>query len=277
MDGFRFVHAALSSAPMGIFGAIAGGTLGFVVGGPIGAILGLSLGSQLGDAGSRVGADYAQGQSFQQRGHQQSQQQGHAVFVAALSSLAAQVSKADGRVTQDEIAAFDHFLIEALGLSVSERRYAADIFNQAKSLGTPASEYATQLGQLFRPYPDRLRDVVTILLSIAQADGRIDEAEESLIRNIARDMGLSAADYKSCRATFNATRGVPDTSPYEVLGVSEQASDAEVKSAHRRLVREYHPDVLQAKAMPEEFMKFASEKLVAVNDAWARVKQERGL
>lgn len=31
--------------------------------------------------------------------------------------------------------------------------------------------------------------------------------------------------------------------PYEVLGVSSQASDAEVKAAYRRLVKKYHPDV----------------------------------
>ncbi|NLY98883.1 MAG: DnaJ domain-containing protein, partial [Clostridiaceae bacterium] len=30
--------------------------------------------------------------------------------------------------------------------------------------------------------------------------------------------------------------------PYEVLGIKETASDAEIKRAYRELVKKYHPD-----------------------------------
>ncbi|MCP5024566.1 MAG: DnaJ domain-containing protein [bacterium] len=252
---------------MGIFGSIIGGTFGFMLGGPVGAFFGSILGSGIGVQG---GAERASGVAG-------TQAQAQAIFAVALTSLAAKVAKADGRVTQDEIEAYDSFLRDRMGMSIAERKSAAQVFNYARDDATPASEFALQLGQLLRTQPDRLRDIITILFVVALADGVQHPAEEELIRRIARDMGLSSSDYQSCKANFNAVQGESKVSPYDVLGVSTDASDAEVRAAHRRIVREYHPDVLQSKGMPEEFMKFANEKLIAANDAWSRIKDERGM
>ena len=257
----------LDSATMGILGALAGGSLGFVLGGPLGAILGASLGARVGDSTGVLDPG---------RSPQVDPRQAQAAFVVALSSLAAKVAKVDGRVTKDEVAAYDRFLMQDLRLGTGERKFAARIFNEARESPTPASEFAMQLGLIFRNQSDRLMDVVTILLSIASADGRLDEAEQDLIRSIARDMGLSAAEFQSCRSTFLATKHVPEASPYEVLGLTQSASEQELRKAHRGLVREYHPDVLQSKGLPEEFLEFANQKLVAINHAWAQIKSERG-
>ncbi len=242
---------------------IVAGSLGFALGGPLGALLGSGVAvawelHKLKPAEAR------------ERGDQ-------AIFALALASLAAKVAKADGRVTGSEVDTFDCYLRESLGMSVAERKCAAEAFNRARDNETPASAYSVQLGQLLRGQPDRLNDIVTILFSIALADGIKDEEEEQLIRSIARDIGLSAAEYQTCRANARVIRGKMDASPYEVLGVETQASDAEVRAAHRRLVREYHPDVLRSKGLPEDFMSFAKEKLIAANDAWAHVKRERGI
>src|SRR5215475_6149039 len=49
--------------------------------------------------------------------------------------------------------------------------------------------------------------------------------------------------------------------PYEVLGVSKTASEAEVKSAFRKLAKKYHPD--QNKTDPK-----AKERFAEVNSAY---------
>jgi curved DNA-binding protein len=52
---------------------------------------------------------------------------------------------------------------------------------------------------------------------------------------------------------------------YETLGVKPDASDAEVKSAYRRLARKYHPDVSKESG--------AEEKFKAVNEAYEALKE----
>jgi DnaJ like chaperone protein len=271
---------------MGIFGSIIGGTLGFLAGGPLGMIMGTVLGSKFDRVGDYTSGGFGSttqtsGGGYARSGRildaRQRAQDMQMAFAVALTSLAAKVAKADGKVTQDEIQTFDHFLKTSLQMSVEDRKFAAKVFNEARNSPASTAEFTQQVRSLFRQQPDRLRDIVTILLAIAIADGHLHPAEESVIRQITRELGLSDHDYQSCRATFMATHGEADTSPYEILGVEESATDAEVRAAHRRLVREYHPDVLNSKGLPEEFLEFAHEKMAAINDAWSRVKKQRNL
>ncbi len=53
--------------------------------------------------------------------------------------------------------------------------------------------------------------------------------------------------------------------PYKVLGVSPNASDEEIKSAYRRLAKQYHPD--RNPGDPE-----AAKKMQQINDAYDRIK-----
>lgn len=52
--------------------------------------------------------------------------------------------------------------------------------------------------------------------------------------------------------------------PYEVLGIKETATDAEIKKAYRELVKKYHPD----RYMDNPLADLAGEKLREVNEAY---------
>ena len=52
--------------------------------------------------------------------------------------------------------------------------------------------------------------------------------------------------------------------PYEVLGVKQGASEAEIKAAYKELVKKYHPDKYQNNPLAD----LAEEKLQEVNEAY---------
>ena len=60
--------------------------------------------------------------------------------------------------------------------------------------------------------------------------------------------------------------------PYEVLGVKPGASQDEIKSAYRKLVKQYHPDQYVDNPLKD----LAEEKLAEVNQAYEMLKNNSG-
>jgi DnaJ like chaperone protein len=64
---------------------------------------------------------------------------------------------------------------------------------------------------------------------------------------------------------------------YGVIGVSPEASDADVKKAWRKLMSQHHPDKLIAKGLPEDMVQLAKEKTQEIQAAYDRIKAARGM
>ena len=60
--------------------------------------------------------------------------------------------------------------------------------------------------------------------------------------------------------------------PYQVLGVSENATDEEVKRAYRELARKYHPDNYHDNPLAD----LAQEKMKEINAAYEEINRRRG-
>ncbi len=65
----------------------------------------------------------------------------------------------------------------------------------------------------------------------------------------------------------------PADDPYRVFGLAEDASDAELDLAYRRLISQYHPDRLAGAA--QEIHRQAEAKARPINTAYDRIRQLR--
>ena len=59
--------------------------------------------------------------------------------------------------------------------------------------------------------------------------------------------------------------------PYEILGVSRDATEEEIKKAYRELARKYHPDNYANSPLSD----LASEKMKEINEAYDTIIRER--
>jgi hypothetical protein len=64
--------------------------------------------------------------------------------------------------------------------------------------------------------------------------------------------------------------------PYDILGVSENATDAEVKAAYHKAIAPVHPDSIGAMNLPPDFVQLANRMAAQINEAHAKIKKLRG-
>ena len=269
---------------MGWWGAVIGGAFGFLLGGPLGALLGAALGRSF-DKGLAGIGDY--------RAQLGDQERVQTAFFTTTFAVMGHLAKVDGQVSKDEIRLAEQVMAR-MSLSPEMRRTAIGLFNEGKS---PAFDLDAVLDQ-FREECHRRRHLLQMFLEIQLhacfADGAVHAEERRVLQYICHRLGITRQEFAHLEALVRATRDFtgagafggdrPRTAPsrdriveaYEVLGVKRTASDAEIKTAYRRLMNQHHPDKLVAKGLPEEMVALATEKTQEIKAAYETIKTARG-
>lgn len=186
-------------------------------------------------------------------------------FTIAVIALGAKIAKADGQVTRDEVTAFRRVFT----IDESETENAARVFNLARQDVAGFDAYAAKIARMFgSDHRDVLEDVMEGLFLIALADGTYHPREDEFLREVARIFGLSESCFRSLRASY--VEGAP-RDPYDVLGIPPGTPIAEAREAWKRAVKEHHPDRMLARGVPEEAVKLAERRLIALNAAWEEI------
>src|SRR5690606_5569483 len=87
--------------------------------------------------------------------------------------------------------------------------------------------------------------------------------------------GLSHGRPPAPRGNGEGGQGVSKRDYYEVLGVPRDVSEAELKSAYRKLALKYHPDRNQGSKEAEEKFKEAAEAYAVLSDPQKRAAYDR--
>ena len=233
-----------------------GGMIGFTIGGPIGGILGAIIGSKLSDKDQIKPSN---------------NQRNQAAFFTALFACFAKIAKADGKVTREEVEKVDHFIKERFKFPPDQRGFAIQIFNHAKDDQNSFRDYATQLVSLLPTDKSALIMFYELLFELSMADGYLDPSEEKLLIEAINIFTIDPELLTINKRKF----GADISDAYATLGVSENMSFKEIKIAYQRKRKEFHPDTLLSKGLPEELLEKAKEKFIEIQSAFEEIEKQK--
>ena len=182
-------------------------------------------------------------------------------FTIAVIALSAKMAKADGNVNRAEVVAFR----EVFYSPGADESSAAKVVDLARQDVAGCETYARQINAMFGARMDILEDWLEGVFHIATVDGAYHVQEDAFLRRVADIFGLSARCFRVIKGRY--VKGAT-ADPFDVLGVSTEASFEQIRSAWRALVKKNHPDQLVARGVPREAVKLAEVRLVAINTAW---------
>lgn len=270
-------------------GKVVGAALGLATGlGPVGAAIGLIIGHAYDE---RMAADDDGGPDGDPAAVR-------AVFFRNAFRVMGYVAKSDGRVSEQEIAAARE-IFRQFRLDEAQTRQAIDLFTEGKSAGFDLDAALAELREACGRRHDLLRVFVEVQLRAALLGNDMAGGTRALLGRIAQRLGVSGLEFAHLEALLRLQGyGARPAGPgagwggaapppprreeslaeaYEVLEVSPQATDAEVKRAYRRAMSQNHPDKLVSRGLPESMMEMAKQKTQTIQRAYERVRVARGM
>ena len=252
---------------MGWFGKLTFGTLGLLFGGPLGAIAGAALGHMLVD--KKFGDTGQQTKSIPGPEIGRTEQ-AQATYFISLFSILGKMAKIDGVVTRGEINEVQNF-INTLPMDERQKDFARHVFNEAKGSPYAIEDFASQLYQSLQHQPALVQSFFDLLFKIAAADGKLHPAEENALKSIKLIFRLSDRQYDDIKAVYFKDLD----KHYKMLNCTPDSSIEEIKSNYKKLVKDFHPDKIISKGLPEEFIEFAEGRFREIQESYEKIRKER--
>lgn len=196
-------------------------------------------------------------------------------------ALVAKVAKADGRVDELE-AQLISMMFDDISKLFDEKDKAKalmkEIFNDEKQRDDDTKEIAQSLNKLLGKSILKRRQFVGFLIQLAFVDNGISSDEEKVLRLITQELNISPEIYDAFVNNFenkmkNKQQTMSPSEAYKILGVKEDDDMNTIKKAYRKLVREYHPDIISSQDKDESYIEEATAKTQEINQAYQVIKE----
>lgn len=207
-----------------------------------------------------------------------------------LISLMAKVAKADGNVCELEAELLSNIFTDISLVFENDKEIRVqlkEIYSNEKASFNNTLEIAKKYLKLTKnDYSKRLK-VIEYLLNLAFIDGEFSKTEYMIIEDISNAIEIKKDDLNMIIHYFEDSLKQKQTKikmdlkkAYEVLGidkVSLNITNEELKKQYRKLVKQYHPDIITGEGANQTTIDEATNKLQEINEAYEIIKKSRGL
>jgi DnaJ like chaperone protein len=218
-------------------------------------------------------------------------------FFTTTFEVMGHVAKADGRVSEEEIAAARKVMAE-LRLDGAQIHAAIHHFTRGKSAEFDLESTMQQFVTTCAHRPDLMRVFLEVQVRACLEGVDMRGAGGIAVQKVADLLDVSRIELAHIvqvlrlrREQFKANggagpRGAGGQAPprsgmqmsaaYQILEVDPKASNEEVAKAYRRQLSKHHPDKLKANGLPESMLEHAKQRTQQIIEAYELIKSARG-
>jgi DnaJ like chaperone protein len=220
-------------------------------------------------------------------------------FFTATFEVMGHVAKADGRVSEAEIAAARKLMTE-LRFDGAQIQIAIGFYTRGKSPDFDLEHAVEQLVSACGNQPHLLRAFLELQVRAALEGVDMQGAARNVIFRLAELLDVSRLELAHMEAVLRLRReqfrhyqgqgqrqggagappprtGMQLDAAYQVLEVDSKATNAEVQKAYRRQLSKHHPDKLKANGLPESMLEHAKQRTQQIIEAYELIKSARGM